>query len=68
MARIIIGNSTEGYSTANVTFTKTGKARLVKGTENGTKSTIRKCIANYNKGFESYVTSAGDEKPFVIEK
>jgi len=64
--QIIAGDSTRGYTSAEIEIGKTGKARLVPDTISGTKSIIKKCIANYNRGLMSYVTSAGDELPFSV--
>lgn len=68
MAKITIGNSNSGYDTAEITFTSTGKARLVHGTVSGRVTFIKKAIAAYNKGETSIVTSAADQKPFYVTK
>jgi len=65
--KIVIGNSTAGYATADVIVTKSGKIRLVKESINGRVTVIKKCIANYNNGIESYVTRCGDELPFSVK-
>lgn len=64
--KIIIGDSTRGYDTAEVTKTTSGKYKIVEGTIAGRKGWIRKAIANCNRGDFEYVTSAGDVLPVVI--
>jgi len=65
--KLTLGNSNTGYDTCKIEISSTsGKAKLVKGTLNGRSSVLRKCVANYNKGLNYYLTTAGDQLPFVI--
>jgi hypothetical protein len=64
--KLTLGNSTVGYDTCKVEVNNTGKIKLVKDTINGRASVIKKCIANYNKGLNYYLTSAGDQLPFTV--
>jgi hypothetical protein len=68
MAKITFGNSNIGYDTAEITFTSTGKARLVKDTVVGRLTVIKKAIAAHNRGDNCVVTRAGDQLPFNVTK
>jgi hypothetical protein len=65
--RIVLGNSTTGYDSAEITLTKTGKFKLVSGTIHGRSSVIKKLIANANRGQLEYITKAGDSLPVYIK-
>ena len=64
--KLTLGNSTIGYDTCKMEINDNGKAKLVDGTINGRSSVIKKCIANYNRGLDYYLTSAGDKLPFYV--
>ena len=64
--KLTLGNSNAGYDTCLVEISTSGKAKLVDGTINGRSSVIKKCVANYNRGQNYYLTTAGDQLPFVI--
>jgi hypothetical protein len=68
MAKITIGNSNTGYDSAEITFTSTGKARLVQGAVSGRVTVIKKAIAAHNKGETCIVTAAADQVPFSVTK
>ena len=64
--KLTLGNSNTGYDTCLVEINDKGKAKLVDGTINGRASVLKKCVANYNRGDNYYITTAGDQLPFVI--
>ena len=64
---ITAGNGGHGYHSADVAKSATGKYRLIPGTEMGSKTVIRKAIANVNRGHYGYLTSAGDDIPVTIK-
>ena len=66
MTKLIIGNSTTGYDTAEVTKNTNGKYCIINGTIAGRVSWVKKAVANVNRGDYEFVTSAGDVLPVYI--
>lgn len=66
--KLMLGDSANGYDTALVTTTASGKYRLVPGSLNGRVWHIKRAVAALNRDRSGYVTRAGDEKSIYLSK
>lgn len=64
--KMTIGNSSIGYSSAQLTKTTTGKYRIVTDSIIGKKTHIKKCVSALNKGESTFVNENGDEFPISL--
>jgi hypothetical protein len=67
--KITIGNSTRGYTHAQVKRASTGRYTLVHGSVEGTKSLARSAVRGLNEddAYPCAITSAGDSLPVSVE-
>ena len=64
--KMTIGNSSTGYSSAQLTKTTTGKYRIVADSIIGKKTLLKKCVSTLNKGENTFLNENGDEFPISL--